>query len=166
MLYRKFILHAVHKHNFTGAKKLARHSMFAFMLTYWGWVTHICVDNQSIIGSDNGFSPCWRQAITWTNVKILFIGPLGTNFSEISIGIHTFLFNKMHWKMSPGKCQPFCLGLNVLTHRMLGNNYKSMICKIIVHNSSLGTYCKIALRWMPQNLINWKSSLVKVMAWC
>ena len=39
---------------------------------------------------------------------------LGTNFSEISIDIQTFSFKKIHFKMSSGKWQPFCLGLNVL----------------------------------------------------
>ena len=34
------------------------------------------------IGSDNGLSPVWRQAITWTNAKLLSIRPLGTNLSE------------------------------------------------------------------------------------
>ena len=32
--------------------------------------------------------------------------------------------------------------------------------------SSLGACCKIVLGWMPQNLINEKSALVQVMAWC
>ena len=41
---------------------------------------------------------------------------LETNFSEILIAIHTFSFKKMHLKMSSPKRQPFCLGLNVLTH--------------------------------------------------
>ena len=77
-------------------------------------MTHICVGNQNIIGSDNGLSPCRRQAITWTNAEILFTGPFGTNFSDILIKIHTFLLNKMHGKMSSGKWRPFCLGLNVL----------------------------------------------------
>ena len=85
------------------------------MLTHWGRVTHICVGNQTIIGSDNGLSPGWRQAITWTNVGILLIGPLGTNFSEMLIEIHTFSFQKIHLKMSSGKRRPFCLGLNVLS---------------------------------------------------
>ena len=48
------------------------------------------------------------------NAGILLIGPLGTNFSEILVEIYTFSFRKMHWKMSSGKCRPFCLGLNVL----------------------------------------------------
>ena len=73
-------------------------------------MTLICVGNQTIIGSDNGFAPCRRQAIIWTNVEILLIGPLGTNFSELLIKIHTFSYNKMHWKMLSRKCQPFCLG--------------------------------------------------------
>ena len=79
-------------------------------------MTHIlvCVGNLTIIGSDNGLSPGRRQAITWTNVGILLIGPLGTNFSEMLIKIHTFSFEKIHLKMSSGKWRPFCLGLNVL----------------------------------------------------
>ena len=52
-------------------------------LTHWGRVTHICIGNLTIIGSDNGLSPGRRQAITWTNAGILLIGPLGTNLSEI-----------------------------------------------------------------------------------
>ena len=84
-------------------------------LTHWGRMTHICVSNLTIIGSDNGLSPGRRQAITWTNVGILLIGPLGTNFSEMLIEIHTFSFKKIHLKMSSGKWQPFCLGLNVLS---------------------------------------------------
>ena len=84
------------------------------MLTHWGRVTHICVGNLTIIGSDNGLSPGRRQAITWTYAGILLIGPLGTNFSEMLIEIHTFSFKKIHLKMSSGKWRPFCLGLNVL----------------------------------------------------
>ena len=66
------------------------------------------------IGSGNGLSPGQRQAINWTKARILLIGPLGTNFSEILIAIETFSFTKMHLEMSSGKCRPFCLGLNVL----------------------------------------------------
>ena len=47
------------------------------VLTHWGRVTHICIDNLTIIGSDNGLSPGRRQAIIWTNAGILLIGPLG-----------------------------------------------------------------------------------------
>ena len=86
-----------------------------FRLTHWGRVTHICVGNLTIIGSDNGSSPRRRQAIIWTNAGILLIGPLGTNFSEILIATETFSFKKMHLKISSAKWRPFCLGLNVLT---------------------------------------------------
>ena len=91
------------------------------VLTHWGRVTHICIGNLTIIGSDNGLSPGRRQAITWTNVGILLIGPLGTNFSEMLSEIHTFSFKKIHLKMSSGKWRPFCLGLNVLTHCRSGS---------------------------------------------
>ena len=35
-------------------------------------------------------SPSRHQAIIWTNIRILLIGPLGTNFSEISI-VYSFI---------------------------------------------------------------------------
>ena len=79
-------------------------------------MTHICVVKLTIIGSDNGLSPGRRQAIIWTNAGILLIGPLGTNFSDILIGIQTFSFKKMHLTMSSAKWRPFCLGLNVLNN--------------------------------------------------
>ena len=44
-----------------------------------------------------------RHAIIWTNAGMLLFRPLGTNFSEILIEIHTFSFKKMHLKMSSGK---------------------------------------------------------------
>ena len=84
-------------------------------LTHWGWVTHICINILTIIGSDNGLSPGRRQAIIWTNDGILLIWTLGTNFSEILSEIHAYSFKEMHLKMSSAKWRPFCLGLNVLT---------------------------------------------------
>ena len=56
---------------------------------------HICVSELFIIGSDNGLSPDWHQAINWTNARILLIGLLGTNFNRILIEINTFSFKKM-----------------------------------------------------------------------
>ena len=82
-------------------------------LTHWGRVTHICVGNLTTIGPDNGLSPGRRQTIISTNAWILLIGPCGTNFSEILIGIHTFSFKKIHLKMSSAKFRPYCFGLNV-----------------------------------------------------
>ena len=79
-------------------------------------MTHICVDNLIIIGSDNGLSPGGRQAIIWTNAGILLVGPLWINFSEFLTEILTSLFKNMHLKVSSAKWRPFCLGLNVLTH--------------------------------------------------
>ena len=76
-------------------------------ITHWRRVTHICVGNTTIIGSDNGLSPGRRQAIIWTNAGILSIGPLGTNFGDNLIEIHVSSFKKMHLKMSSGKWRPF-----------------------------------------------------------
>ena len=81
-------------------------------------MTHVCVSELTIIGSDNGLSPGRRQAIIWTNAGILLIRPLEINFNEILIEIHTISFKKIHLKMSSGKWRTFCLGLNVLTEIM------------------------------------------------
>ena len=75
------------------------------------------IGNVTIVGSDNGLSPGRRQAIIWTNAGILLFGPLGSNFIEILIKIHTFPSKKMKMKMSSAKWRPFWLCLNVLlTH--------------------------------------------------
>ena len=86
----------------------------ASLLTHWGQVTHICVSKLAMIGPDSGLSPGRHQAIISTKAGILLIEPLGTNFSDILIGIQIFSFKKMRLKMSSAKWRPFCLGLNVL----------------------------------------------------
>ena len=50
--------------------------------------------NKDIIGSHNGLSPVHRQAIISTNVGLLLIGPLGTNFSEILIKLQQISWNE------------------------------------------------------------------------
>ena len=87
--------------------------------THWGRVTHICVGDLTIIGSDNGLSPGRRQAIIWANAGILLIRPLRTNFNEIMFEIRKFSFKEMHMKIPSAKRQPFCLGLNVSILRLL-----------------------------------------------
>ena len=57
------------------------HQKLLNVLTHWGRVTHICVNELTIIGSDNGLSPGRHQAIIWNNAGLLLIEPLGTNFS-------------------------------------------------------------------------------------
>ena len=89
-------------------------------LTHWGQVTHICVSKLTVIGSDNGLSPCRRQAIIWTSARIFSIAPLGTNCSKILIEIRISSSKKTHLKASFAKCQRCCLSLNML------NNPKSM----------------------------------------
>ena len=61
-------------------------------------MTHTCVNNLTVIASDNGLSPGRRQAIIWNNDAILLIWPLGTNFSEILIEIQPFTFKKCIWR--------------------------------------------------------------------
>ena len=67
------------------------------LLTHWGRVTHICVGNLAIIGSDNGLSPDRRQAIIWTNAGILLIGPFGTSV-KFQPEFKHFHWSKCIWK--------------------------------------------------------------------
>ena len=47
------------------------------LITPCGLVTHTCIGNLTIVGSNNGLSPGWCQAIIWTNAGILLIETLG-----------------------------------------------------------------------------------------
>ena len=83
-------------------------------ITHWGRVTHICVSILTTFGLNNSLSPGRCQVIIWTNVGILWIGPLRINVSEILIEINAFSHEKMHVNMST-KCHLFPLGHSVLT---------------------------------------------------
>ena len=80
-------------------------------------------------GWDNGLSPIWRKAIIPTNVGLLSMGPLGTNFSEIWIEIRNSSFMKMHLNMSFAKWQPFCTRQHEL--------YNAVIWRTLSHWSGL-----------------------------
>ena len=114
-------------------------------LTHWDRVTHICVGNLGIIGSNNGLSPGRYQAIMWSSAGILLIGPLGTNFNEILIEICIFSFKELHLKLSSGHWRPFCLDLNVLrpcisgVYKTLYGNWSSSNI-IIIHNNDVMTW--------------------------
>ena len=80
-----------------------------------GRVVHICISKLTNIGSDNVLSSGWRQAIIWTNVRILLVGLKGTNFSEIVIEILSLFFKQMRLRRSSAKLRQLYLGLNVLS---------------------------------------------------
>ena len=108
-------------------------------------MTHICISKRTIIGSDNGLSHGWRQAINWTNAGILWIRTLGTIFSDILIKIHKFSFKKMHLEMSSGNWLPFCLGLNVLkmAHTIAIRHYMKLSTFVISANKNSAGYSPI-----------------------
>ena len=103
--------------------------------------------NWVVIGSDNGLLPVRPQAIIWTNAGILLIGPLGTNFSEILIGIQTFSIKKLYLKTSSAKWHLFCLGLNEL---------KSECCKFTIGMSTAVMYYNKPMCWRCGLCSLWK----------
>ena len=68
----------------------------------------------TIIGSDNGLSPIWHQAIILITARLLLIGPLETNFKEKWTKIQQFSFTKM---LLTKKCQQFCRNVKELTRK-------------------------------------------------
>ena len=126
------------------------------------------------------------------NIIPVLIGPLGTNCSEILIKIHTSSFKKMHDKMAAILCRPQCVKpwhTNGSFAIHMNNSYRSFSddalwlnfislapgrhrChfKTAIFNEVLliGIFTSSkdnALRWMPWDLTNDKSTLVQVMAW-
>ena len=61
----------------------------------------------TIIGSDDGLSPGRRQGIIWTSAVISLTGPVGINFREILIEIHTTSVTKLQLKMSSVRWRTF-----------------------------------------------------------
>ena len=122
-------------------KLLIHHVVFLWSLTHWGQKTYICVGKLTIIASDNGLSPGRHQAIIWTNAGILFIGPLGTNFSEIVIEIHTFSVKKIYLKMPSAKRQSswYIYGKHAVSDPLAINHQNASRMKwttiILPHNS-------------------------------
>ena len=140
-------------------------------------VIYICVNKLTILDSDTGLSPGRRQAIIWTNVRLLILGTLGTRFSRILIEIDTFLFKKIHLKMSPGKWRPFYLGLNVLmkgrrvnSTRMSQANASKFYCTIECRYNTVQKWLEFSRLhfeniFMTDNFVfwwkfNWNLSLV------
>ena len=75
---------------------------------------HLLMPNDAYIcqwivinGLGNGLVPHRHQSTTQTNDDILWIWPLGTNFSEILIKIYTSSFKKMHLKMTSANVSHF-----------------------------------------------------------
>ena len=57
--------------------------------------------------------PVKRQAITWSNANLLWIGTLGTNLCKLWIENQNFPFTKMRLKMLSAKWRPFSPGVNM-----------------------------------------------------
>ena len=143
-------------------------------------MTHICVGKLSIIGSENGLSPGRRQAIIWTNAEILLMGPLGTDFSEILIGIQIFLFKKLHLKTSSAKWRLSCLGLSELISSLWPSDgtwrrgawWHQAITwtstDILKSHSKFKCHIfgKISFKHIPRAFIDDESVLGQVKVWC
>ena len=96
-------------------------------LNHWGPVMNICVSKLTIIGSDISLSPGRRHAIIWTNARILLIRTQGINFSELLSETFTFLFKKLHLKISSAQWRLFCLGASVLREQYFQHGHARIL---------------------------------------
>ena len=73
--------------------------------TYWGRLTHICINNIAIIGSDNHYLIQCCNIVNWT-----LWNKLQWNFNQNScIFIQENAFENVVWKMAAILCQPQCV---------------------------------------------------------
>ena len=89
-------------------------------------MTHICVGNLAIIGSNNGSSPGRRQTIIWTNTGKLLIEPLGLNSSEIFKHFHSRKCT-WKWRMENGAhfvSTSICEAMTKIQHKSLFETHK------------------------------------------
>ena len=91
----------------------------------------MCVSNLTIIGSDNGLSPGRHQAIIWTSDKIVLIGSLGINFSDILIENHIFSLKKYIWnvvyEIASILSRPLCVDISYyLANSRIHNTFTNM----------------------------------------
>ena len=66
----------------------------------WDQVTHICISKLTVIISDNGLAPLWRQSITWINDCILSVRLWGIYCTEILFKIQKFPITEMPLKIT------------------------------------------------------------------
>ena len=88
------------------------------------------------------------------------------NYNHISRGpisyqVQTFSLatvkSQHHWYISQ---------LKLSKKERFERNFRQVIFQLISVTDGCGISCKIALRWMPLDLTDDKSTLVQVMAWC
>ena len=98
------------------------------ILTHWGRVTHICVGDLTIIGSDNGLTPGQHQSTIWTNAGILLIRTLGNLKRNSYTPIKENAFENVVWKMAAILSRPQCVnwinsmyeGISIVNEVLLG----------------------------------------------
>ena len=81
----------------------------------------------------------------------------------VEVKIHSGLWRACtYYDDLPGKDVQDKSEINPLELGRCGSNFKSVICKLILENSSLDTRYEITLRWMAQDLTIGKSTLIQV----
>ena len=78
----------------------------------------------------------------------------GSRSSELTVSTQVYqhsLVSASEGSLSPWRCT---------------SNFTRVISGHISRNKFIGTSCKIALMWMPQNTIDDKSTMIPDMAWC
>ena len=95
---------------------------------------HTCIENMIIVTSFQS------STMAWPALRDLVSDHFANPHNEACISSYSY---SLEWSrnqfnpLPPGRC---------------GSNFKSIILKFILQNSSLGTHCEGARMWMPQNL--------------
>ena len=139
-----------------------------YVLTHRCRVTHICVRNLTIIGSDNGLSPGQRQAIIWINAGILLIEPFWNNLQwninhNSNIFIQENALENVICEMASMLSRPQCVKTHAewrhrrhssFSDRPFKVNFPWVLCCITNPPTELEIYFCCLVRY--SRLLNWK----------
>ena len=147
---------------------------YSVTLSFIGWAhtqIHPCEGYRYIyLVNPTGMNDITIEKQSMTQACAYFMG-YTVNYTTsrgLELGYHFiwFIFSMMNMGWDKVTQSLFInFSTNSLAPWRAGNNFKSIIFKLIIQNSCLGTHCEIALMWMPQNSFDDKSALAQVIAW-
>ena len=134
---------------------------------------HLCISKSGHHWSDNGLLPTQHQAIIWTNVGLLKIGPLETIFSEI--WMYSFVYTSGHCRRWRSRMEVKIMAGSLFVHCKIAYFYsvtaeKWLIVSLPNFVTIRRTYFSISwllklsdtLNLKPQLNLDYVSTVIKV----
>ena len=93
---------------------IMKYNFFIALVTYWGWVMHLCVSKLPIIDSDNGLWLVWGQVSSEPMLTDCQLNPQEQTWVKFESKCNNFHSRKFNLKMDCCKMVAICFSLNEL----------------------------------------------------